>query len=70
MTGQQLHALGAGSTALLGLPIATKEKHGIAGNGVPIGVQIVGHRYAEESVFRAGAAVEQLQPWPPLAPLA
>jgi aspartyl-tRNA(Asn)/glutamyl-tRNA(Gln) amidotransferase subunit A len=42
---------------------------GIAGNGVPIGVQIVGHPYAEESVFRAGAAVEELQPWPLLAPL-
>lgn len=43
---------------------------GMAGNGVPIGVQIVGHPYAEESVFRVGAAVEQLQPWPLLAPLA
>lgn len=43
---------------------------GVAANGVPIGVQIVGHPYAEESVFRVGAAVEELQPWPLLAPLA
>lgn len=43
---------------------------GIASTGVPIGVQIVGHPYAEESVFRVGAAIEQLQPWPLLAPLA
>lgn len=42
---------------------------GIAGNGLPIGMQIVGHPYAESSVFRAGAALESLQPWPLLAPL-
>lgn len=41
---------------------------GVAGNGLPVGVQIVGHPYAEESVFRAGAAVEALRPWPLLAP--
>lgn len=37
--------------------------------GVPIGVQIVGHPYAERSVFDVGAALEALQPWPLLAPL-
>ena len=40
---------------------------GIARNGVPIGVQIVGHPYDEETAFRAGAAIEALQPWPLVA---
>lgn len=43
---------------------------GIAGNGVPTGVQLVGHPYDEESVFRVAAAVEPLVPrtaWPLLA---
>ncbi|MBK0418863.1 amidase [Leucobacter sp. CSA1] len=41
---------------------------GFAGNGLPVGMQIVGHPYAEESVFRAGAALEAIRPWPLLAP--
>lgn len=41
---------------------------GVGSNGLPIGMQIVGHPYAEESVFRLGAAVEELRPWPLLAP--
>ncbi|MFT4135115.1 amidase [Microbacterium sp.] len=41
---------------------------GVGGNGLPIGMQIVGHPYAERTVFRAGAAIEALQPWPLLAP--
>lgn len=40
---------------------------GFAGNGLPVGLQIVGHPYAEESVFRAGAAIEAIQPWPLVA---
>lgn len=36
---------------------------GHASNGVPTGVQIVGHPYADESVFRVAAALEQLRPW-------
>jgi aspartyl-tRNA(Asn)/glutamyl-tRNA(Gln) amidotransferase subunit A len=43
---------------------------GVAGNGVPTGVQIVGHPYDEATVFRVGAAVESLHPlaapWPEL----
>lgn len=42
---------------------------GFGANGLPIGMQIVGHPYAERTVFRAGAAVEALQPWPLLAPV-
>ena len=51
------------SCPVLAVPI------GVASNGVPIGMQIVGHPYKEVSVFRAGAAVEAVQPWNPLATL-
>lgn len=36
---------------------------GFGADGVPTGVQLVGHPFAEESVFRVGAAVEVLRPW-------
>ncbi len=36
---------------------------GFGADGVPTGVQLVGHPFQEESVFRAGAAVEVLCPW-------
>ena len=42
---------------------------GVSGEGVPTGVQIVGHPYDEATVFRVGAAVEHLRPpatWPVL----
>lgn len=42
---------------------------GFGANRLPVGMQIVGHPYAESTVFRAGAAVEALQPWPLLAPV-
>jgi aspartyl-tRNA(Asn)/glutamyl-tRNA(Gln) amidotransferase subunit A len=42
---------------------------GFAENGLPVGVQWVGHPYDEVSVFRAGAAWQQLAPWSGLAPL-
>ena len=37
--------------------------------GVPIGVQIVGRTYDDRSVFRVGAAIEALRPWPLVAEL-
>lgn len=40
---------------------------GIAGNGVPIGIQVVGQPWDEAAVFRVGAAIEALlprAPWP------
>jgi aspartyl-tRNA(Asn)/glutamyl-tRNA(Gln) amidotransferase subunit A len=43
---------------------------GVARNGVPTGVQVVGHPFDEAPVFRVGAAVEALvprAPWPLLA---
>ncbi|MGW5746779.1 amidase [Amycolatopsis sp. NPDC003861] len=36
---------------------------GFAGNGVPTGVQLVGRPYDDETVFRAGAALESADPW-------
>ncbi|MFI6585635.1 amidase [Embleya sp. NPDC050493] len=36
---------------------------GFASNGVPTGVQIVGRTYDDESVFRVGAALEEVRPW-------
>lgn len=37
---------------------------GLATNGVPTGVQIVGHPFDEDSVFDVGATVEELLPQP------
>ena len=36
---------------------------GFADNGVPTGIQIVGRSYDDVTVFRIGAALEQVQPW-------
>lgn len=36
---------------------------GVAGNGVPTGVQIVGPTYEEETVFRIGSALEKSMQW-------
>jgi Asp-tRNA(Asn)/Glu-tRNA(Gln) amidotransferase A subunit family amidase len=41
---------------------------GFTSNGVPSGVQIVGRTYDDESVFRVGAALERVRPWPTVAP--
>ena len=38
---------------------------GISADGVPTGVQVVGHPFAEAMAFRVGAAVESLVPRPP-----
>jgi len=36
---------------------------GLAANGVPTGLSIVGHTYDDVSVFRAAAALERARPW-------
>lgn len=36
---------------------------GMSRQGIPTGVQIVGHPYEDVSVFAVGALVEQLRPW-------
>jgi aspartyl-tRNA(Asn)/glutamyl-tRNA(Gln) amidotransferase subunit A len=41
---------------------------GRASNGVPTGVQIVGRTYSDVDVFRVGAALERVRPWPVNAP--
>jgi aspartyl-tRNA(Asn)/glutamyl-tRNA(Gln) amidotransferase subunit A len=40
---------------------------GFADNGVPTGVQVVGRTYDDVTVFRIGAALERVRPWPLLA---
>ena len=37
---------------------------GLTGNGLPVGLQIVGPRYADGRVLRAARAFESLQPFP------
>ncbi|WP_309131302.1 amidase [Brevibacterium sp.] len=41
---------------------------GMADCGIPTGLQIVGHPFADRNAFEVAAAVEQLQPWTGLAP--
>jgi aspartyl-tRNA(Asn)/glutamyl-tRNA(Gln) amidotransferase subunit A len=41
---------------------------GFTSNGVPSGVQIVGRTYDDVGVFRVGAAIERVRPWPTVAP--
>lgn len=36
---------------------------GMSRQGIPTGVQIVGHPYEDASVFAVGALIEQLRPW-------
>jgi aspartyl-tRNA(Asn)/glutamyl-tRNA(Gln) amidotransferase subunit A len=38
-------------------------------NGVPTGIQIVGRTFDDLTVFRIGAALEQMRPWTGLAPI-
>ncbi len=46
----------------IGYPAATVPA-GLADNGLPVGMQIVGKRYADEDVFAASAAFERRRPW-------
>lgn len=36
---------------------------GVADCGIPTGIQIVGHPFDDDMVFRIGAAVEKVRPW-------
>jgi amidase len=46
----------------IGYPAATVPA-GLADNGLPVGMQIVGKRYADEDVFVASAEFERRRPW-------
>lgn len=46
----------------IGYPAATVPA-GLASNGLPVGLQIVGRRYADEDVFAASATFERVRPW-------
>jgi Asp-tRNA(Asn)/Glu-tRNA(Gln) amidotransferase A subunit family amidase len=44
------------------LPVASVPS-GFASNGVPTGMQIIGHSYDDIPVFRAASAYEKMRPW-------
>jgi amidase/aspartyl-tRNA(Asn)/glutamyl-tRNA(Gln) amidotransferase subunit A len=46
----------------IGYPAASVPA-GLAGNGLPVGMQIVGKRYADADVITASAEFERLRPW-------
>ena len=46
----------------IGYPAATVPA-GLAANGLPVGMQIVGKRYADADVIAASAEFERLRPW-------
>ena len=45
-----------------GHPAATVPA-GLAENGMPVGMQIVGRRYADADVIAASAEFERMRPW-------
>jgi Asp-tRNA(Asn)/Glu-tRNA(Gln) amidotransferase A subunit family amidase len=36
---------------------------GFTGDGLPIGMQVIGRRFADEAVLAASAAFERIRPW-------
>ena len=62
---------GEGSTVLVPSDQVLKLRMQFAGDGLPVGLHIVGRMYDDVSVLRAAYAYEQAQPWrkmhPPLA---
>ena len=36
---------------------------GVTDDGLPVGLQIVGQRFDDETVLAAGAAIERIRPW-------
>jgi Asp-tRNA(Asn)/Glu-tRNA(Gln) amidotransferase A subunit family amidase len=41
---------------------------GLASNGLPLSLQLIGKNYDEVTVLRAGAAFEQATPWHKMHP--
>ena len=59
-----------GLTHVMGLPFNVCNRSpvlavpsGIASNGIPTGIQVVGRTYADADVFAVGAALERQRPW-------
>lgn len=48
---------------MLGTTPAASIPCGFTSNGLPVGLQIVGHPYADAAVLRASANFEQVRPW-------
>lgn len=42
---------------------------GLTDDGLPVGIQVVGRRYADDTVLTASAAIERERPWQDLLPL-
>ncbi|MCQ4882325.1 amidase family protein, partial [Alistipes onderdonkii] len=36
---------------------------GLSKDGFPVGMQVIGRRWADEDLFAASAAFERIQPW-------
>ncbi len=73
LDGRRLPRAGAVPFAMLanlyGLPACSVPAGRTAG-GLPIGLQIVGSRHADDVVLRLARLFEQHRPWPRLAPIA
>jgi aspartyl-tRNA(Asn)/glutamyl-tRNA(Gln) amidotransferase subunit A len=41
---------------------------GTTSEGLPVGVQVIGRRHADDVVLRLGRIFEQARPWPRFAP--
>jgi aspartyl-tRNA(Asn)/glutamyl-tRNA(Gln) amidotransferase subunit A len=41
---------------------------GVASDGMPVGLQIMGRRHDDHTVLRLARLLEQVQPWPRHAP--
>jgi amidase len=48
---------------------AASVPRGIAADGLPLSVQVVGRRHDEATIFSLSAQIEQADPWPRLAPV-
>ncbi len=62
--------LGRAETATMTVPFNISNRcpvlavpSGHVANGLPTGIQIVGHTYDDPAVFRVGKALEQVRPW-------
>jgi len=53
---------------LTGHPASSVPAGLTGGNGLPVGMQIVGQRYSDDTVLAASAAVERQRPWESLYP--
>ena len=71
IAGQDAHASGPVPFTMLANLCwnpAASVPAGTSSDGLPLGLQIVGRRHADDVVLRLARLFEQAQPWPRLAP--